>query len=66
MHRELKKAIFMWLLNNENRWNRINNCVNEFRAYIYDSKGNYLIGGEDVYDFILGAERLIYGKSYGL
>ena len=64
MHKELKKAIFMWLLENENQWQRINKCVENFRLYIYDDKGNYLIGGEDAYGFILEAERLIYGKTY--
>lgn len=60
MHKELKKAIFDWLYENENRWSRINACVDEFRAYIYDSSGNYLIGGKAVGDFISSADELLY------
>jgi hypothetical protein len=30
-----------------------------FRAYIYDADGNYLIGGEEVKNFICDAVKLI-------
>ena len=60
MHKELKKEIIKWLLENENEWQRLNSCKEEFRNYIYDNKGNYLIGGEDVSNFIREADDLIY------
>ena len=60
MHKELKKEIIKWLLENENKWQRLNSCKEEFRNYIYDDKGSFLIGGEDVSDFIRKANNLIY------
>ncbi|MDN6292526.1 MAG: hypothetical protein L0J35_05585 [Tetragenococcus halophilus] len=60
MHKELKKQIVSWLLENENRWQRVNSCSNEFSDYIYNQQGEFLIGGEDVYEFILEADKLIY------
>lgn len=60
MHKELKKEIIKWLLENENKWQRLNSCKEEFRNYIYDDEGNFLIGGEDVSDFIRNANNLIY------
>ena len=60
MQKELKKEIIKWLLENENKWQRLNSCKEEFRNYIYDSKGNFLIGGEDVSNFINEANDLIY------
>ena len=61
MNKELKKEILNWLLENENQWQRIIACIEVFRAYIYNSDGNYLIGGEVVSDFISEADKLIYG-----
>lgn len=60
MNKELKRAIVVWLLDNENEWQRLNKCTEEFRAYIYDVHGNYLIGGKDVSDFIKSADKLLY------
>ena len=60
MHKELKKEIIKWLLENENKWQRLNSCKEEFRNYIYDDEGNFLIGGEDVVNFIRKANNLIY------
>lgn len=60
MHKELKKEIIKWLLENENRWQRLNACTKEFRNYIYNDEGNYLIGGEEVSNFIEEADDLIY------
>lgn len=62
MYKELKKVIFEWLLENEDEWQRINACHKEFRPYIYDSDGNYLIGGEIVSKFIHDADKLLYSK----
>lgn len=61
IHKELKKVILNWLLENENIWQRINACHEEFKAYIYDGDGNYLIGGKEVSEFINKADALIYG-----
>lgn len=60
MHKELKKEIIEWLLKNENKWQRLNSCKEEFRNYIYNDEGSFLIGGEDVSDFIRKANNLIY------
>ena len=60
MQKELKKEIIKWLLENENEWQRLNACTKEFRNYIYNDEGNYLIGGEDVSNFIEEADDLIY------
>jgi len=62
MNKELKKAIVIWLLDNENVFNRLNNCVDNFRDYIYDKEGNYLtFGGEKVHLFISRIDKLLYG-----
>ncbi len=61
MNKELKKEILKWLLENENHWQRENACRKIFRAYVYDSDGNYLIGGKVISDFISEADKLIYG-----
>lgn len=66
MYKELKKAILDWLLEHEHTWQRTNACHDAFRAYIYDSTGNYLIGGKTVSDFIDNADRLIYAEQYKL
>ena len=57
---ELKKAIINWLFDNANAWQRINACCEYFRPYIYNNDGNFLIGGEEVYNFIIDAEKSIY------
>lgn len=58
--KELKKVIIEWLFVHENEWNRTNACIDEFRAYIYNEHGDYLIGGENVANFIKEAEKLIF------
>ena len=60
MQKELKKEIIKWLLENESKWQRLIACTKEFRNYIYDNEGNYLIGGEEVSNFIEEADDLIY------
>ena len=62
MRKELKKVIMDWMFENESRWQRVNSCRKDFREYIYNSEGQYLIGGEDVSDFISRADELIYSK----
>ena len=59
MEIELKEAIIKKVLENLNEFQLINFIREEFRAYIYDAKGDYLIGGEKVANFILGAVALI-------
>ena len=60
MHKKKKKEIIKWLLENENEWQRLIACTKEFRNYIYNDEGNYLIGGEEVSSFIEEADDLIY------
>ena len=60
MHKELKKTIVYWLLDNENEWQRVNACKEKFRPYIYDADGNYLIGGEEVAEFIVNVDKTLY------
>ena len=48
----LKKAIVNFVMENDKEF-QLNNAITEkFRPYIYDPSGNYLIGGEDVSEFI--------------
>ena len=61
MHKELKKVIVYWLLDNENIWQRRNACREEFRPYIYNADGNYLIGGKEVVEFIDRVDEVLYG-----
>ena len=63
MNKELKKEIISWLFENENRWQRVNSCIEDFKKYIYNSKGNYLIGGKEVSEFIKDTDILIYKKN---
>lgn len=62
MLKELKKAIFEWLLENENEWQRVNACTKHFSSYMFDSQGNWLIGGERVAKFIKDADTLLYSN----
>lgn len=56
---ELKKQIIEWIFDNASAWQRLNSCVDAFRAYIYDGAGNHLIGGETVYKFIKTVDEII-------
>ena len=60
MRKELKQAIINWLCYNENSWQRVNSCNKEFKEYIYNKEGNFLIGGKEVGQFIANADKLIY------
>jgi hypothetical protein len=46
-------------MDNRNAWQRVNACTKEFRAYIYNSEGNYLIGGREVAEFIDAAAKIL-------
>lgn len=56
---EFKKAVIDWLFENQNEFQIINSCIEHFRMYIYDSNGNYLIGGEIRANFIRDAIKLV-------
>ena len=64
MYKELKAEILKWLLEHEKEWQRVNACMKEFRPYIYNADGNYLIGGQIVSEFITEADKLLYGRSF--
>lgn len=34
--------------------------MDEFRAYIFDANGNYLIGGKETAEFISNANKLLF------
>ena len=59
MRKELKAAIVAYILDNLTNFQLTNDVTDKFRAYIYDSKGEYLIGGEDVRNFIKDAIKLL-------
>lgn len=59
MRTELKQAIINYIFDNLTHFQLNNATTEEFRAYIYDSKGYYLIGGEDISKFINQAINLI-------
>ncbi len=59
MKKELKQAIINYIFEHEKEFQLPNNTTDEFRAYIYNSRGEYLIGGEDVREFILDAIELL-------
>jgi hypothetical protein len=52
MNLELKKQIFLFMCDHQNEFQLVNFTVSEFRPYIYTPEGNFLIGGETVYEFI--------------
>ena len=60
---ELKKAIIEWFIDHKDLFSRTNNCVDTFKAYIYDSNGMYLIGGERVIKFIRAAETILFSDE---
>lgn len=64
MYKKLKAEILKWLLEHEKEWQRVNACIEEFRSYIYNADGNYLIGGQTVSEFITEADKLLYGRSF--
>ena len=52
MNKELKKAIVLWIFENDKNYQLHLASVEKFRPYIYDASGNFLIGGEVVSEFI--------------
>jgi len=59
MKKELKQAIINFIFDNYKSFNLVNLTTDYFRPYIYTSAGDYLIGGEDVKQFIDNAAELI-------
>lgn len=59
MNTELKKEIINFMFDNSKDFQLTNNTIKEFKLYIYNDKGNYLIGGENVSNFIKQVEKLI-------
>jgi len=59
MKKELKKAIIDFIFEHEGEFQLINTTIEKFRLYIYDTEGEYLIGGDDVRDFICKAIEFI-------
>lgn len=60
MKQKLKKAIIDFIFENEKEFNLLNKTNKHFYHYIYTPNGEeYLIGGEDVSDFIEYAIDLI-------
>ena len=59
MNKKLKQAIVNFIIENEKEFQLTNRTAEEFRPYIYDNKGKYLIGGEEVLNFIRDAEKLL-------
>ena len=59
MNLELKKAIVNFIFDNSNEFQIINATKNNFRLYIYNDQGNYLIGGQEVAEFISEAIKLL-------
>ena len=64
MRKELKKAIIDFIFEKEKEFQLHNATIEKFRPYIYDANGNYLIGGEDVANFISKAIKLLQPIYY--
>ena len=62
MKTELKKAIIDYIFENVKYMQIINQTKDNFRAYIYDKNGKYLIGGEEVGNFI--REFIKFNEKY--
>jgi hypothetical protein len=59
MHLELKKQITIYVFDNINNFQLNNATTENFREYIYNSQGNYLIGGKEVSEFITNFINII-------
>jgi hypothetical protein len=62
MNLELKKAIVNYIFDNSNEFQIINSVKNKFRLYIYDDKGEYLIGGKHIAEFIEDTIELLINR----
>lgn len=59
MNLNLKKEIVDFMLNNTKEFQLLNKTKENFRPYIYNSNGEYLIGGAEVVEFINEFEKLV-------
>jgi hypothetical protein len=59
MNLELKKAIFLYMIEKHKYSQLVNHTIEEFRQYIYLPNGEHCIGGEAVSDFITAIDKLI-------
>lgn len=59
MKPQLKKAIIDFIFEREKDFQINNAVIQKFKPYIYDPDGNFLIGGDEVYEFIKDAIKLI-------
>jgi len=59
MQYSLMKAIFNFIIDHKDEFQIHNRTTQEFKAYIFDDKGEYLIGGEQVSEFISDSIKLM-------
>ena len=59
MEKQLKEAIVNFIMDNDRSSQLPNRTIEHFGEYIYNSKGEYLIGGEKVANFIYNAIKLL-------
>lgn len=59
MNKTLQRAILEYIFDNIQYTSVHNQTTKEFKLYIYDDKGEYLIGGARVAHFITQALKLI-------
>lgn len=52
MNQTLKEKIIQSVIDNRNEFQLYNYITNEYKAYIFDTQGEYLIGGEEIANFI--------------
>lgn len=65
MDRDLKNAILVWLLINEDKYKedtleRQRDCIREFNSYIFDENKKYLKDGDKVAHFIVRMNDLLF------
>ena len=58
MNTELKKVIFLYMMENQNEFQLVNSTALKFRQYIYDENGMFIIGGEEILEFIKSVVKL--------
>lgn len=59
IHPDLKKAIFNFMIENQNLFGLVNATHKQFRGYIYDSEWQYLIWWKEISEFISELGKLI-------
>lgn len=61
---QLKEKIIKYIFDNKDQFQLVNTTITHFREYIYNSKGEYLIGGELIAQFIKKAIDLIIKTNH--